>query len=294
MLKVIILAILSVPSILATLSRGNMTSALIAAEDTGTLEDTFKTYEKEQYHLVLSLALVEVAKVQVHIPKVVTCLRVAHDPFPKDEMCVSDLVHITLTQISKITNTESFTNLITSFKSSDIKLLVAIRHMILVRDDALDVLKRAMDKSPELITDDLPNWLASHSLDRNSTYYSSLTEETFKYLASFAAQSVLKKVLAIVKKNEHYTVAYTNGHTKALCCKSLDSIPRDLSGKLNVLLELVKARNTRIKDTLTHLPIVLVDLVLGYVHVTPSDCSYSSSYMSYLINTQILLHSRTN
>ena len=54
MLKFAILAILSVPSILAALSRQDMASALIAAEDTGTLEKTFKTFEKEQMTYELS------------------------------------------------------------------------------------------------------------------------------------------------------------------------------------------------------------------------------------------------
>ena len=91
MLKFVILAILSVPSIRAALSREKMASALIAAEDTETLEDTFKTFEKEQDTYDLSYALADVAKVQAHMPKVVTCLRMAHDPFPKDKMCVSYL-----------------------------------------------------------------------------------------------------------------------------------------------------------------------------------------------------------
>ena len=51
MLKFAILAILSVPSIRAALSRKEMASALIAAEDTGTLEETFKKYEKEQDYI---------------------------------------------------------------------------------------------------------------------------------------------------------------------------------------------------------------------------------------------------
>ena len=33
-------------------------------------------------------------------------------------------------------------------------------------------------------------------------------EEAFKYLTSFATESVLEKALSIVKRNEHYTVAY--------------------------------------------------------------------------------------
>ena len=78
------------------------------------------------------MALADVAKVQAHMPKVATCLRVAHDPFPKDKMCVSGLVHGTLFKISNNTDTESFTNVITSFKPSDIKPLVAIRFWTLL------------------------------------------------------------------------------------------------------------------------------------------------------------------
>ena len=33
----------------------------------------------------LSWALADVAKVQAHTPKVAACLKMAHDPFPKDE-----------------------------------------------------------------------------------------------------------------------------------------------------------------------------------------------------------------
>ena len=69
MLKFAILTVLFVPSILAALSREEMASALIAAEDTGNLEKTFKTFEKEQHEYSLSWALADVAK-QAHIPKV--------------------------------------------------------------------------------------------------------------------------------------------------------------------------------------------------------------------------------
>ena len=127
MLKFAILAILSVPSILATFKSEDMASALIAAEDTGTLEDTFKTFDKEQNHYFLCRVLTDAAKVQAHIPKVVDCLRVAQDPFPMDKMHVSYLVNATLLRISTTTDTESFTNVITSFKPSDVKPLVAIR-----------------------------------------------------------------------------------------------------------------------------------------------------------------------
>ena len=85
-----------------------------------------------------------------------------------------------------------------------------------------------MDKSPELITDDLPSWIAFHSLDRNSKYYRPVLEEAFKYLTSFATESVLEKALSIVKRNEHYKVAYKDGRIEVICCKSQDDIPQDL------------------------------------------------------------------
>ena len=96
MLKLIAIAILSVPSILATLSRKGMATALIAAKDTRALEKTFKKFEKEPNYINLSKALADVAEVQAQGSKFATCLRVARDPFPKDEMCVSGLVHVTL------------------------------------------------------------------------------------------------------------------------------------------------------------------------------------------------------
>ena len=276
MLKFGILALLFVTSIRATLSRQDMTSALISAEDTGALEETFKKCEKEQNEFNLSIALADVATVPAHVPKVAACLGMARDPFPKNEMCVSELVHGTLVGISNKTDTESFTNLITSFKPSDLKPLVSLRYETISRDDAVNVLKNVMVKSPELITHDLPNWIAFHSLDRNSRHYFSSHEETFQYLTSFATQSVLEKALTIVKRNEHYTIAYKDDSTVVGCCKSQSPFPQELFDKINALLELVKTRNARINDTLTLLPKVLVDLVLDYVHVTVSDCSIST------------------
>ena len=134
MFKFAILTISSVPSILAAVSREYMASALIAAEDTGTLGDTFKTFEKEQDHVDLYYALVDVAIVQAHTPKVAICLRIAHDPFPKDMSRVDLFVHRTLFEISDRTNTESFTNVITSFRPGDVKLLVSVRFWTLVRE----------------------------------------------------------------------------------------------------------------------------------------------------------------
>ena len=88
MLKSAIFAILSVPSIRAALLKEEMASALIATKDTGTLEETFKKYEKEQGHSLLFSALADVAE-QGHHAVAATCLRMVHDPFPKDKMCVS-------------------------------------------------------------------------------------------------------------------------------------------------------------------------------------------------------------
>ena len=53
-----------------------------------------------------------------------------------------------------------------------------------------------------------------------------------------------------------------------MCCNSQDHFPQDLADRIEALLKLVKARNARINDTLTILPMVLVDLMLDYVHVT--------------------------
>ena len=229
-----IFGLLTISSILATLSRADMTSALIAAEGSGTLEETFKKYEKEQSHINLSEALADVAK-QGHIPKVVDCLRTARDTFPKDKLCVSVVVNNTIGTISYRTNTESFVNLITSFKSSDVKPLATICYMILWRSDVVDVLKSVMAKAPELITHDLPSWIAFHDFDRNSTYYRPVREEAFKYLTSFATEDVLEKALAIVRRNEHYKV-----DSEVMCCEYHDHFPRDLFNKVNGLLEFIK------------------------------------------------------
>ena len=237
MLKFVILAILSVPSIRAALSRTKMASALIAARNTGTLEKTFKKYEKEQDHLYLSYALADIAKVQVYMPKVAVCLRMAHDPFPKDKMCVCRLVHNSLFGMSNNTlySPESFTNVITSFKPTDIKPLAAIRFRTLIRWDVVDTLKGVMIKFPALIRGDLPSWIAFHSLDRNSKHYNPGREESFRYLTSFATESVLEEALLIVKRNEHYKL-----DSQVVCCRSQDHFPQDLFNRINALLQFVK------------------------------------------------------
>ena len=117
-----------------------------------------------------------------------------------------------------------------------------------------------MDKSPELIADDLPSWIAFHSLDRYSRCYKPACEESSKYLTSFATQSVLEEALSIVKRNEHYKAG-----SEVMCCHSQDDIPQDLSSKIEAFLKLVKARNARISKVLTFLPTALVDMVLEHI-----------------------------
>ena len=46
--------------------------------------------------------------------------------------------------------------------------------MTLRRKDAVKVLESVMDKSPTLITGDLPRWLADHLFDQNSYGYTHL------------------------------------------------------------------------------------------------------------------------
>ena len=190
---------------------------------------TFKKFEKEQDEDELSRALADVAKVQEHIPKVVTCLRTAVDPFPNEMSNVSELVHDTLFYISDNTrgDTESFAKVIASFKPSDVKPLASIRYMTLRRRDAVKVVESVMDKSPKLITGDLPRWLADHLFDQNSddyTDYEVAREQAFQYLTSFATERVLNDALSIVKANEHYKV-----DSDVWCCNSQDSFPQDLS-----------------------------------------------------------------
>ena len=298
MLKFATLAVLTLSSIRAALFNEDMTSALIAAKDTVTLKETFKKYEKEQDHGYLSWALANVANFQAHMPKVATCLGIAHDPFPEDNMCVSYLVHNTLIALSLnvLGKTEPFTIVITSLKPSDTKPLAAIRFWTLYREDAVEVLKSVMDKSPELIIDDLPSWIAFHFLDRNSSYYTLVREEAFEYLTSFATQGVLAKALSIVKKNEHYKIVYETGRTKVECCDSHDYFPQNLIDKIDALLGLMKARKALV-DELAILPKVLVDLMLEYTACDiPPNCSKSTpeTSVSVLGKGSSPLQSRTS
>ena len=57
MLKFAIFAVIALPSIRVALSRREMALALIVVDDAGTLEGTFKKYEKEQNQFKLSYAL---------------------------------------------------------------------------------------------------------------------------------------------------------------------------------------------------------------------------------------------
>jgi len=194
---------------------------------------------------------------------VVTCLRTEQDPFPNDKMCVSYLVKNTFWFISHTTrgDSESFVKVITAFTPTDVKPLVSIRDITIYRGDVLSVLESVMVKSPELIIDSLPSWLASHRFDQNSWWYTTAREGAFQYLASFATESVLEKALSIVKGNEHHRVG-----SNVLCCKSQDYFPQDLIDKLTALLELVQTRNELIRGVLqSFLPTVLVDLMLDYL-----------------------------
>ena len=115
---------------MATLSREEMADALIKVENEEDLEKTFKKFENEQTHYGLSCVLANIAKVPEHMPKVVTCLRIAADPFPTEMSRVSWLVDYTVGLISYDTrgDTESFAKVITSFEPSDVKPLASIRH----------------------------------------------------------------------------------------------------------------------------------------------------------------------
>jgi hypothetical protein len=268
LIKLVILAILAVPSIMAS-TREQIADALIADKDTGKLGQTFQALRKEHRDVSSSWALAEVAK-QGHPGMVVTCLRTEQDHFPKDNMYVSYLVHFTLMGISYNTSddSESFAKVITSFTPTDAKPLASIRNVTIRRSDAVNVLERVMAKSPKLITDSLPSWLASHRFDRNSRAYKykqTARQGAYQYLASFATESVLEKALDIAKANEHYKADLGDG-PKVLCCDSQDSFPQDLVDKLSVLLEIVQARNEIIRSVLQSLlPTVLVDLMLDYL-----------------------------
>jgi len=268
LIRLLVLALLSIPSITATLlSRKQIADALKGAKDEE-LEKIFKDFESAQNRVELVQALVEVAQDPVHMPKVATCLRVARDPFPKENPYASFLVHNTLYQISqRIPDTESVASAIASFKVSDTKLLASIRYHVLLRKDALDILKRVMDKSPDLIINTLPSWLASHELNQSSWWlYDSrkaIREQVFQYLTSFAAESVLEAALSILKKNVHYKV-----DSCVMCCDSHNSTPQNLSKKLSTLLERVEARNALTKEILLILmPKVLMEITLNYLQI---------------------------
>ena len=271
LIKVAILVTLFMPSIMATLSKKDMTDTLIKAEDED-LVKTFKKFKEEQNSYNLSCALGDVAQVPEHIPKVVTCLRTVVDPFPTEMSRVSRLVHFTLTQISNNTrgDTESFAKIIASFESSDVKPLASIRYWTIWRNDARDILESVLKQSFKLVTDDLPRWLANHSFDQNSRVYNIhrvVREQTFQYLASFATEGVLTNALSIVKANEHF-----KANSDICCCNTQDSFPQGLYNKLNDLLIRLQHRKAVIKNELQLLlPSVLVELVLDHVQVTEFD-----------------------
>jgi hypothetical protein len=269
MLKLVVFAILAVPSVMATMSPEEIAKALIAEKNTGRLEETFQGLHKEHDDIDSSYALADVAE-RGHPDIVATCLRAEQDSFPNDKMCVSRLVHNTLLNVSCSTSgdSESFAKVITSFTPTDAKPLASIRDVTLYRRDAVSVLGRVMAESPGLIIETLPSWLMSHRFDRGSrdyTWNQTARVAALQYLASFATESVLEKAVSIVKANEHYKVDYLSG-PQIWCCKSQKSIPQDLIDKLGALLELVKARNQLIKGVLQSLlPTVLVELMLDYI-----------------------------
>ena len=263
LIKLAILAALFMPSIMAALLHEEIAKTLIA-ENEEELVQTFKKFEKEHDKDKLSWALVDVAKAQEHMPKIATCLRTV-DPFPDEMSHVSRFVHNTLFYISDNTdgNAESFAKVITAFQPSDVKPLASIRYITLLRSDAVKVVESVMDKSPTLITDDLPRWLADHLFDQESpdyTDYGVTREQTFQYLTLFATERVLKVALSIVKANQHY-----KANSQVLCCKSHHPFPQDLCNKLETLLAFVKARNAYINEALMVLPKVLADMVAEYL-----------------------------
>jgi len=267
LIKHAILAVLSMPSIMATLlgklKHEEMATTLIAEKEED-LVKTFKKFEKEQDKYELSQALVDVAKAPEHMPKVVTCLRTV-DPFPKEMSNLGEFVQNTLFYISYDTSddTESFIKAIITFEPSDVKPLASIRHLTFRRNDAVKVVESIMAKSPKLITGSLSRWLADHSFDQNSeayTYDKVACEKAFQYLTFFATERVLTDALAIVKANEHFKV-----DSHVCCCYPQDSFPHDLVTKLERLLAFVKGRNAHINETLTFLPKVLAEMVANYL-----------------------------
>lgn len=258
-----ILALLVLPTLTAAASLEEIADALIDANDTENLEPTFRTFETQQNGHELQKALALLA-VQDHIPIVVKCLRMTHDHFPQDKLCVNSIIHFTIHEISNSTDAESFAKVVTSFNNSDIKPLACIRDRTISRDDSVDVLKIVMAKSPELITDDLPSWLTPCEFESASYFFTIAHEGVFQYLTSFATQGVLEKAFSIVKENIHYKVEWGNGGAPVdMRCWSQEPLHQNLSNRLKDLLKVVKTRGTLVND-LSILLKVLVDLVLEY------------------------------
>lgn len=253
-----------------------MADDLMSASDTEDLRHTFEAFQTQYNELELPKALACVAA-RGDISTVFKCLRMTHDNFPGDKLCVNHLIHNTFYEISCITHdADSFANIITSFTPSDVKPLVCIRARTIYRKDNVGILKCVMAKRPELITDDLPNWLASHEFEiPNYLFFPTTHEKAFQYLASLATQSVLERALSIVKDKGHYTVETREGGTLSMCCLLQNSFHQNLFTKLNSLLQLVEARSALIND-LAILPSVLSTLVLEYTACDiPSDHSIS-------------------
>ena len=78
-----ILAALFMPLIMATLSPEEMAETLIKAENGKILCTPFRSLKRNKIKTSYPCALVDVAKVPEHIPKVVTCLRTVLIPSRK-------------------------------------------------------------------------------------------------------------------------------------------------------------------------------------------------------------------
>lgn len=260
-------------------------------------ETTFKKFEEQdeaaysEYQLELPKALFRVAT-RGHPEMVADCLKMVRDTHPENNLHVNVIIEATMRELSfgcthdpteneKLVlaflghvGTEAFVDVVTSFSPSDTKPLISVRTWTLSRRDALDILKGIMAKSAEsakLITEDLPNWLASHifgDVYETEDQMNSL-ERAFNYLASFATQDVLERALLSASKNGCYTMT-SGGAIMPLCCARDDS-RKSLCNILDDRLKRVKARNEHIKGVLSPiLPLELTKLVTDY-----TSCDYT-------------------
>lgn len=266
----VILALLTLPSIIATTSN-DMEIILTNAKDGKILKQTFRTLQKGSRSFTLSVALTQIAA-KGYTQIVVSCLKAVQDPCPNDAMCVNHLMDRTLEfMFMGSFDSETVANVILSFNRNDVKPFICIRSRILQRNDIGNILEKIMLKSPTLITDDLSKWLASHAFDRISSAHNGTSlEQAFKYLSALATQDVLEKTLSILEKNEHYKM--DDGCVVRLLCCTDSNFSHHLFNRIKGLLDIVKARNAPIVDALNLLPLVSLNLILDYIQMTPSDC----------------------